>query len=126
MESKKRLYIIGAIAVLVIAGFVFWGAKQPSKVIAPTSEIIYYYGADCPHCKIVTQFFEENGIAQKVDFIKKEVWSSRDNASELQARAKECKLDSTNIGVPFLYAQGKCYIGDRDIVDFFKKEADIQ
>ncbi len=125
MENKKRVYIIASVAVLVIAGFIFWGFKQPSKVIAPTNETIYYYGEDCPHCKIVAQFIEENGIAQKVNFTKKEVWSSKVNASELQARAKECRVDSKNIGVPFLYAQGKCYIGDQEIIDFFKKESGI-
>ncbi len=126
MVNKRKIYIIGGAIILVAAGLIFWEVKRPSKVAAPTNEIVYYYGEQCSHCKNVTEFLEENNIAEKIEFVKKEVWSDKDSASELQARASECGVDSKNIGVPFLYAQGKCYIGDQDVIEFFKKEAESQ
>lgn len=126
MTGKKRIYTILVIILAVIAGFIIWGTKQPGKVIAPTSEIVYYYSEQCSHCKNVAKFLEENNIAEKVNFTRKEVRGSEDSASELQARAGECGIDSKSIGVPFLYARGECYIGDQDVIEFFKKEAGLQ
>jgi glutaredoxin len=124
--EKNKLFIVGGVSILVIAGFVFWGAKQPSTGIAPTGQIIYYYGETCPHCQNVSKFLDENKVAEKVSFSKKEVYSNKDNAAELQSRAKECGINSGSIGIPFVYAQGKCFVGEPDVMDFFKKEAGIQ
>jgi len=58
---------------------------------------------------------KKNKVEEKVKIEKKEVWYNRENASELQEVAKFCSLDSNSIGVPFLWADGKCYIGTPEV-----------
>jgi glutaredoxin len=123
MKDKKRIYILLALLVIVIAGFIIWGIRQPS---APQSDIIYYYGKDCPHCQNVSKFLDDNKIAEKVQFEKKEVESNMQNALEMQKRAGECQIDTKNLGVPFVWARGKCFIGEPDVENFFKQEAGIK
>jgi len=123
MQDKRKAYIIVAVAFVVIAGFIVWGMKQTS---GPQSDIIYYYGKDCPHCKNVGKFLDDNKIAEKVQFEKKEVEANVKNALEMQKRAKDCNIDLKNLGVPFVWAKGKCYMGEPDVENFFKQEAGIQ
>ncbi|MCX6765803.1 MAG: hypothetical protein NT136_02490 [Candidatus Moranbacteria bacterium] len=126
--KKKGVLPIAGVTLLIIGGLIIWGINQPKKAEAPASPangIVYYYGQECSHCQEVVKFLEENKIAEKVSFSKKEVWHNRENAAELEQRAEECGLDKSKVGVPFLYAQGKCLIGTPDVVDFFKKEAEI-
>jgi len=91
----------------------------------PTDVITYYYGEECPHYKKVAKFLEENNIAEKVEFSKKEVWSNPGNRKEMDRRIKECGLSKASSGVPFLYARGECLIGTPKVTEFFKKEAGI-
>ena len=86
-------------------------------------EIVYYYGSGCSHCLGVNEFLEKNDIISKVNFVKKEVWNNKDNASELSEVAQECGINPGSIGVPFLFADGKCYIGGPDVEGFFSKAA---
>lgn len=135
MRNKKPYLIFAAVLVIVI-GFVFWSLKQPKEAAAPaeteiagkendSAEIIYFYGQECPHCQKVSQFLEENKIAEKVKFSKKEVWHNKENNAELQKRVAECRLDPKQIGVPFLYARGRCLIGGPDVESFFRQEVGI-
>jgi glutaredoxin len=93
---------------------------------AIASDIVYYYGEECPHCKNVIAYLDQNDIYSKVNFVKKEVWHNADNGKELTAVATKCGLDPNNIGVPFLYGNGKCYMGDPDVIDFFAKAAGLK
>lgn len=129
--DKKNIYWIAAVTVLAIVWFVIWAAKQPGITETPTnfssdSEIVYFYGEGCSHCKKVSEFFEQNKIAEKVSFVKKEVWSNKNNNAEMEFRAKQCNVKPEGMGVPFLFAKGKCFVGDIDVIDFFKKEAGIR
>ncbi len=129
MSSKALIGIVVLIA--AVAGLVFWGWQSSQSAQAPVSEethpIVYYYGAECPHCHVVAKFLDENKIAEKVDFKKKEVWHDAANSRELERRAKDlCGLDRKQLAVPFLIAEGECLIGETDVIGFFKKKAGIQ
>ena len=89
------------------------------------SEPIYFYGEECPHCHDVMKFLEENKIAEKVKFEKKEVWHDKKNAAEMNDKARSCGLDVKKIGVPFLFAEGKCHIGTPDVEAYFSKAAGL-
>ena len=78
-----------------------------------------------PAVQLIGEFLEENNIAEKVSFSKKEVWSNQGNKNEMNDRARECGLDISNIGVPFLYTRGECLIGTPNVTEFFKKEAGL-
>lgn len=127
----KIIGIVIAVAA-VLGGAYFFRVSGDEKsmpsgdsVPAVTSGIVYYYGEECPHCKDVMKFLEENKIAEKVNFEKKEVWHNTANAREMDSKVKICGLDKKSVGVPFLFADGKCFIGTPDVTGFFKKAAGI-
>ena len=132
--KKRSIGIVILLTAIIIAGVIAWGMKQPEKLEALTpsqsgdqqADVILYFGQECSHCKNVEKFIADNKIEQKVIFARKEVWHNANNNDELQQRSKECVLDPEKVGVPFLYARGKCYIGEIDVENFFKKEAGIQ
>lgn len=124
----KVIGIVIAVGI-VLGGAYFWKTSQGDPAVSPEQEvsvasgIVYYYGEECPHCKDVAEFLEKNGIAEKVNFEKKEVWHNTTNAREMDAKVRICGLDKKNVGVPFLFADGKCFIGTPDVTGFFKKAA---
>jgi len=52
-----------------------------------------------------------------------EVWKDKENAKLMNDAAKICELNLEKIGVPFLFAEGKCYVGGPDVQNFFKEKA---
>ncbi|MDH4330216.1 MAG: hypothetical protein OEV93_01565 [Candidatus Moranbacteria bacterium] len=137
--DKKILGSV-AVAIIILGGVIWWNSgnqksEQNSKEEKSTSqvaaqeksqeEIIYFYGDGCPHCSDVLEFIAANDIENKVDFTKKEVWKNAQNNKELSEVAKRCGLDPRDIGVPFVSAGGRCYIGGPSVKNFFKGKAGI-
>ena len=87
---------------------------------------IYYYGSTCSHCKSVMDYLDKNDIYSKMDFIKKEVWASKENSKELTEAALKCGLNPAEIGVPFVFDSGKCYMGGPDVQDFFAQKSGLK
>jgi glutaredoxin len=123
----KVIGIVAVVAVLLGGAYFFMAPQERESSAEPGSAtgIVYYYGEECPHCHDVMKFIEENKIAEKVAFEKKEVWHNTANARDMDAKVKICALDKKQVGVPFLFAEGKCYIGTPDVTGFFKKAAGI-
>ena len=119
MDKRIVLTSVVISVVIVILGYILVDSsnkKKAVKVNLPSKEkIVYYYGSTCPHCKEVEKWMKENKIEEKIKLEKKEVWYNRENAAELQEVARFCKLDPNSIGVPFLWADGKCYIGTPEV-----------
>ena len=87
---------------------------------------IFFYGNACPHCADVEKWMEENGIEEKIEIVKKEVYDNRANSLEMTEVAKSCGLPINSIGVPFLYThESKCLIGSPDIINYLSDKADI-
>jgi hypothetical protein len=57
---------------------------------------------------------------EKMTIEQKEVYGNQANAKELAAAASRCGLSSNKIGVPFLWAEDRCLVGDVDINAYFK------
>lgn len=114
---------------LVLGGGYFWSTQARNnnveQVSAGSQEVVYFYGEECRHCKDVAAFLEENKIAEKVQFEKKEVWHNKVNAAEMGEKANICGLDKRKIGVPFLFAEGKCYISTPEVEGYFKAAAGL-
>lgn len=140
--SKKNIFLsLLVVAILLVLAFVIFqeeanapekeiGAStiesdNESEKISTSTEIIYYYGEECPHCKDVLKFLEENKISEKVEFQKKEVWHNKNNSEEMMKKVEECGLNPNTIGVPFLYAEGKCLIGTPKVEGFFREKAQM-
>lgn len=134
-NKKKNIIILLAVTGVIVLSIVVWGIRQPVETSVLTTsfqsgstqaDVILYYGQECSHCQVVEKFIKDNGIEQRVIFDKKEVWHNIDNSDEMQQKAKECALDASKVGVPFLSARGKCYVGEIEVENFFKKEAGMK
>lgn len=124
--DKKILSII-AVLVVAVVGIIAWGmtSQNASAPVTNVTGTVYYYGAECPHCKKINEFLEENKISEKVTFTKKEVWHDRGNAKEMTGAAEQCGIDKENIGVPFIFDNGTCFVGEPDVKKFFSEKAGI-
>jgi thioredoxin-related protein len=133
---KNKIIIFVVVFCLISLGIWFWGfnnqnskqikVTQNSEQINKNAPVILFYGKECPHCKDVEKFIENNNIKEKIKFEYLEIWHNKKNAEFfVKKAAEECGYSKDQLGVPFLYARGKCFSGTPDIVNFFKKEAGI-
>lgn len=128
------MWIIAGVVGMLVAAFIVWGSMSPDKNmqggspdrIVEGADIIYYFGDKCPHCQDVKKVIEEKGLRDTVLFSEKEVGNNSKNAGEMQAKAKECGLDEKQVGVPFLYSRGKCYIGTPDVTHELENQVEYE
>jgi glutaredoxin len=131
MNSKKFFTLLLIIIIIAFLGIIIFDNKDNSSQssITPSpaaqSNIIYFYSNTCAHCAETEKWMEENKIEQKITLIKKEVNDNQQNAQELVKAAVSCGLQSNTVGVPFLYAEGKCFIGSPDVQAYLAKKAGI-
>lgn len=122
---NKKIYLIIALTIIAIGAVIFVGFTSKKESSLGTKEktnasIILFFGKGCSHCENVDKFIQENNIKEKVLFEELEVFLNKDNAKLMGEKAKECQLNDKNLGVPFLWNNGKCFSGDVDIINFFK------
>jgi glutaredoxin len=130
MNAKKVWTVVGLTAIAIV-GIVVWAVMEDRKeqklASVPDASTIYFYGAECPHCKRINEFLESNDVASKFTFTKKEVWHSRTNSAQMKEKAEACGLDASKVGVPFVYTEGnKCIVGEPDVKKFFSEKAGIE
>jgi len=136
-------FIVYTVILIILAGFLFWGFQTgffvqlftgPVKPVAVPEGTLLFYGADCPHCKIVEDYIVKNNIDKIVKYTKLEVPFNSKTSAELEANAvlaiqlaKSCKLSTINgVGIPFLYDGKNCILGQDDVINFFKNAANIK
>lgn len=127
MDKKTIItFVLIGGAVIALAVFIFFQSPVAEINFEELDQkITYYYGDNCPHCQNVLQFMEENKIEEKVDFSKKEVSQNDANSREFLKVVKKCGIDPSEAGVPLVYAEGKCFLGEPEATNFFKKKAGI-
>ncbi|MCL4366834.1 hypothetical protein M1563_01550 [Patescibacteria group bacterium] len=141
MNNKKVTLglLVGAL-VLIIAGFLFTNKlsnisniktstqttnlslAMPTPEQVDPSQITFFYSASCPHCLEVEQWMQQNNFESQVPIVKKEVSQNQKNSQELIKTAVACGLPVDTIGVPFLAAEGQCYIGTPDVIKYLSKK----
>jgi len=135
MKNKTTISTILFAVVLIFSFFALSQEKDKNQISTnetvaeknqSADQIILFYGDGCPHCAIVEDYIKENNIIDKISFAQKEVYYNQNNAKELEAKAKICGLPTDSIGVPFLWDGEKCFIGDQDIINFFKQKTNEQ
>jgi len=142
INMKKQLLLTGLILglIVILLGVVVSGSRKNIPTVTPTpsqapkgvSQVevidnpIFYYGNTCPHCKDVEEWMVTNNIEEKISVVKKEVYDNQQNAQELAQTAVKCGLPTNSIGVPFLYAEGKCLIGSPDVINYLSKKAGLK
>ena len=129
MSMNKKI-IMAIVGIIILAtGLWFWDSVREAKNATATpivTDINFFYGQECSHCQEVEKFLVDNKIAEKVKFDSVEVWHNNANAEILSQRAQGCGVAPDEVGVPFLFAFGKCYIGTTEVENFFKQAAGIQ
>ncbi len=133
MSQTKKLTILILVLVVAGTGIWYWGTRSQDKKQAEQAAatpiktgIIFFYGKECPHCQDVEKFIAGNNIAAKVKYDFVEVWHNQANAKAMMAKAEECGLSQDQVGVPFVYSKGKCYVGTPDVENFFQQAAGIK
>ena len=121
MHRKYYTYSI-VVFVIVSIGIFFFAKYNQHKIAYDNSSMIFFYGDTCPHCKNVEKYFQDNEMHSKVNFAEKEVYKNPANAKLLADKAKICGIKEDEVGVPFLWADEKCYIGDEEIIKFFNEK----
>lgn len=128
--DKKIIFTVGVFSLIIlILGYIVFGSqnkKNKEIKIPKKNEIVYYYGETCPHCKEVKKWMEKNKIKEKIKIEEKEVWNNQDNAQELNEVAKKCGLNTSSIGVPFLYADEKCFIGTPNVIKILEEKSELK
>jgi len=131
--NKKVLIPTILFAVVLIFAFAVLSKNktnnQPANQItngkgqqAGQNQIILFYGIGCPHCAKVEEFIKENKVKEKISFVEKEIYFNKENQKELLEKAKICKIPENEVGVPFFWDGEKCFLGDVDIINFFKEK----
>ena len=127
---EKSLITSGILFVVLVIFSVLLLEKETTIVdnqpANSNSEIILFYGEECPHCAIVDKYVEENKVKDIVSFEEKEVYHNKANANQLAEKAKICDIPTNSIGVPFLWTGEVCLVGDKDIIEFFKSKISKQ
>lgn len=124
---NKQTLITGLLILLILGliSFVVLGSKNKNTAkIVPVNDktLTFFYGNTCPHCADVEKWMKENKVEEKINIVKKEVYENKQNAKELESAATICKLPTDSIGVPFLFAEGKCYIGSPDVISYLSEK----
>ena len=120
--NKKILLPTILFASVLVFSFLVLLKNQPINQQSEQSQIILFYGIGCPHCAKVEEFIKENQIEKTIPFVKKEIYFNRQNAKELEEKAKICEIPENEVGVPFLWDGEKCFLGEVDIINFFKEK----
>lgn len=121
----KALIGVGLL-VLVAGGILFWGLSEDTSSGFDVTKTTYFYGEECPHCQRVSEFLTSNNVADKVVFEKREVWHDSKNARQMNDAVKLCQLSVQDVGVPMVFDNGKCIVGEPEVMSFFKEKAGIQ
>ena len=116
MKKHKNIYIIlGVIAFLIVLSL---SGRFLNKDSA--TNMIFFYGDTCPHCKDVEEYIVKNNIKAKLSFKELEVYNNRGNAILLTAKAKACGLETAQgVPVPFFFDGQNCHVGSDKIEEFF-------
>lgn len=83
---------------------------------AQDNKAILYYGNGCPHCAEVEDFIKNNAFNFSIE--QKEIYQNKINAEEFNKICAEEGISLMNRGVPFLYAENECFIGDKQIISY--------
>jgi len=128
--TKWKKIALGSVVViiLVLIGYKTWqkshSAGADEKIAQDDSNVILFYGRECPHCQAVEEYISNHQIDQKVAFSKREVYHNSANANLLKQKAQGCdNVDIDKLGVPFLWSEGKCYVGDNEVENFLDAAA---
>lgn len=108
MKKILFLFFVVFASVIFSAGVVF----------AQTKKAVLYYGNGCPHCANVEEFIKNNDLDIEIE--RKEVYQNPENAEEFNKICSEEAISLMDRGVPSLYVDGDCFVGDKSIIAYLE------
>jgi hypothetical protein len=88
------------------------------------SSYIYYYWDWCSHCTKVDDYLRKTDGYNKLDIIKKEVWSNNENSVEMSEVMTRLWLNPLEVWIPFILVtnwENESYLSwDTTIIEYFK------
>lgn len=120
----KKIVIVLVISVAILA--FYKSVSKKNGISDDQAQIILFHGDGCPHCKIVSDYINNNKVESKVKIAYKEVYYNKTNQNLLTSTVKKCpEIDaSQGIGVPLAFVKetNKCLYGDTPIIDYLKSQ----
>ncbi len=113
------------VVTVAVVSLILLHADRRSSANAPEPAaypLTLFYGDGCPHCANVEAFIARYNVTSTIPLAEREVYHNQQNAALLTQAASGCGLPTDAIGVPFLWNDGKCLVGDQPIIDFFKSK----
>ena len=117
LKGINASIIIAALAITIAASL---SLAPVSAKASGGNKGILYYGSGCPHCAKVESFLKENNLDKGI--IKKEIYHNPENADEFNRLCDKEGISLLKRGVPFLFIENKCFIGDQQIINYFKSK----
>ena len=125
---NKVIIVVAGVILLGLAIFFLSKPNRPNGDNTPKTDemITYFYGDTCPHCKELEEFIDKNDIKNKLPLEEKEVFENQANGRELAKAAQSCGINTDSIGVPLLYAEGKCIFGTPDSIAYLSRRIGLE
>lgn len=120
-SSAKKALIWFLLINLVLSGAIYYlAATHENSNISDKDQVLLFFSPTCPHCKNVEDFIQNNRLDSKINITMKNTWIP-EIATEYTQIADLCKIAKESRGVPMLYYNQTCYLGDIDSIKTLKK-----
>lgn len=114
----KTFKVLIPLILLSMVALYFLNRVPNKPVEGDLDEKILIFGQpDCPHCQIVKKHIDDNSLFEKLPIAYLDLSQNKAYSDLLVDKANICKLDTTNIGVPFYFYQDTCLQGDEPIIE---------
>ena len=116
----KKVFVLLSFILLIFSAVNIKQDNMGAQTQAASSENYLFYGNGCAHCAEVSKYFQENGILEKHNIGKKNISGNAEYSSEFTKICQDSGFPLDERGIPMLYFEGQCLMGDKPIIDFFE------
>lgn len=123
--KTKNIALSIFLAIIIILGiwyFFFRNNQVTGDNGNSQTQQILFTREDCSHCQNVKKYIADNKVDEKISFQVLDAQTSSANADLLLKKAVACGIKTDQIGVPLYWNNGKCLVGDQEIIDYFKQQ----
>ncbi|MCK5475064.1 MAG: sulfite exporter TauE/SafE family protein [Candidatus Pacebacteria bacterium] len=108
------------ILLFALVTFLIVGAKQVDNIASASSQNYLFFSTGCAHCYKVDAYFQKNNILEQYNIEKKNTGDT-ENAQRFNEICQDKGILIDERGVPMLYFEGQCLMGDAPIINFFEE-----
>ncbi|MCK4592020.1 cytochrome c biogenesis protein [Candidatus Parcubacteria bacterium] len=116
---KKIVALFFALAAFLVIGV---GQTDSAELAAPSQNYLFF-STGCAHCGKVDEYFQKNNILEQYNIEKKNINGDAESAQKFNKICQDKGIPLNKRGVPMLYFEGQCLMGDMPIINFFEKSA---